>query len=83
MALTERTEISKIEIVGQWSIVQVREDTVVERDGEEIARTHHRFVVSPGDDHTGLDPKVRAICEALHTTDLISEYKASLEQEAE
>jgi len=78
MALTERKEVSKIEVVGQWSMVQVREDTVVERDGVEIARTHHRFVVAPGDSHSGLDPKVRAICEALHTQDLIDDYRDSL-----
>jgi hypothetical protein len=41
MALTERIEIDKIEIVNQW-VVQVRQATVIERDGNLVSRTFHR-----------------------------------------
>ena len=81
MALTERQEISKIEVVGPWKHIQVREDTVIERDGVEISRSHHRYVVSPGDDQTVLEDDVRAIAEVLHTVDLITAYQASQAQE--
>ena len=36
MALTERTEYDKIEVVGQYKAVQVRKATIIERDGVEI-----------------------------------------------
>ena len=38
MALTERSEYDKIEVVGPYKAVQVRRADIVERDGVEIAR---------------------------------------------
>lgn len=81
MELTEKTEISKIEVVGKYNHVQVREDVVIERNGEEIARTHQRYTVAPGDDHTKLDPKVRAICEVVHIPEVIQAYQQAQQQE--
>ena len=49
MALTERTEEDKIEVVGTFKHVQVRTATVIERGGNEISRTYHRHVLSPND----------------------------------
>ena len=48
MALTESTEYDKIEVVGQYKMVQVRKATVVKKDGEELARSFLRFVLDPG-----------------------------------
>ena len=48
MALTERFENDKIEVVGQYKAVQVRRATVIERDGVEINRSFHRHVLQPG-----------------------------------
>ena len=48
MALTERCENDKIEIVGQYKAVQVRCATVIERDGVEVTRSFHRHVLHPG-----------------------------------
>ena len=42
MALTERFENDKIEIVGQYKAVQVQKATIIERDGVEISRTFQR-----------------------------------------
>jgi len=36
MALTERTEIDQIEVVGDWN-TQVRQATIIERDGEFVS----------------------------------------------
>ena len=48
MALTESIEYDKIEVVGQYKAVQVRKATVIKRDGTEISRSFHRFVLDPG-----------------------------------
>ena len=48
MALTESLEYDKMEIVTQWKHVQVRQATVVKKDGVEIARSFHRYVLTPG-----------------------------------
>ena len=47
MAITERFENDKIEVVGSFKHVQVRRATV-ERDGVEINRSFHRYVFQPG-----------------------------------
>ena len=82
MALTERTEEDKIEIVGQYKFVQVRTATIIERDGVEISRSFHRHVVHPGMDTSGESAEVQAICAAVHTQAIIDAYNASLEATA-
>jgi hypothetical protein len=77
MALTEKTEQDKIEIVGSFKTVQVRTATVIERDGEEISRSFHRHVVQPGDDTSSESAEVQAICAAVHTAEIIAAYQAA------
>jgi hypothetical protein len=79
MALTEETGVDKIEVVGDFSHVQVRVATVIKRDGEEISRSFHRHVVAPGDDYSAEDAKVQAICAAVHTQEVIDAYAAHME----
>ena len=78
MALTERTEQDKIEVVGGFKHVQVRTSTVIERDGTEISRSYHRHVVAPNDDITGESTEVQAICNAVHTDAVKAAYAAHL-----
>ena len=78
MALTERTEQDKIEVVGSFKHVQVRTATVIERDGAEISRSYHRHVVAPNDDITGESAEVQAICNAVHTDEVKAAYAAHL-----
>ena len=79
MALTEESFADKVEIVGDFSHVQVRTATVIKRDGEEISRSFHRHVVAPGYDYSAEDAKVQAICAAVHTQDVIDAYAAHME----
>ena len=76
MALTEETVEDKIEIVGDFKMVQVRTATVIKRDGVEISRSFHRHVVAPGDDITGESTEVQAICNAVHTQTIKDAYAA-------
>ena len=48
MALTESIEYDKIEVVGEYKLVQVRKATVVKKDGTELARSFHRYTLDPG-----------------------------------
>jgi len=77
MALTEESFADKIEIVNNH--VQVRTATVIKRDGEEISRSFHRYVIQPGDDYSAEDDKVKAVCAAVHTPEVIEAYKAAQE----
>jgi urease accessory protein UreE len=78
MALEEKSVVDKIEVLllGQ---IQVRRRDQVLKDGQEIAATYHRHVLSPGDDLTNEDPRVVAIAEATWTPEVIAAYQASLE----
>ena len=84
MALTERTEIDKYEIVGQFKHIQCRHATIIERDGVEISRSFSRHVVAPDADISGESAEVQAICNAVHTQAVKDAYAAHLAaQEAE
>ena len=48
MALSESIEYDKIEVVGQYKVVQVRKATVIKKDGVELTRSFNRFVLEPG-----------------------------------
>jgi len=69
-------------VVGDFAHVQVRVATVIKRDGEEISRSFHRHVVAPGDSYADEDPKVQAICAAVHTPEAIEAYKAHMEAQS-
>ena len=81
MALTEESFADKVEVT-EAGHVQVRVATVIKRDGEEISRSFHRHVVSPGDSYADEDAKVQAICAAVHTQDVIEAYAAHMEAQA-
>ena len=76
MALTKEVTQDKIEVVGEFKHVQVRTCTKVLEDGVELSSGFHRHVVSAGDDYSAESVEVQAICEAVHTADVI-EAKAA------
>ena len=77
MALTESIEYDKIEVVGQYKHVQVRKATVIKKDGTELTRSFHRFVLDPGtldgSDNLVENPLTK---EPDGTTDITDEVKA-------
>lgn len=77
MALEKNQIVDRIEVV-EYGIVQVRTKTTILENGVEISSTFHRHVVAPGDDYTGEDDRVKAICTATHTAEVIAAYKASI-----
>ena len=88
MALTETKEDDKLEIVGHFKIVQVRESTGIKKDGVELSRKYHRFALPPGDidtnqnwtdtDISGATDEVKAICAAVWTDEVKAAYKQHL-----
>jgi len=76
MSLTKQTITDKIEIVGQFNHIQVREAIQVIEDGNVISQSYHRYVVAPGE--TSTDPKVSAVIAAVHTQDVVDSYQAHL-----
>jgi hypothetical protein len=77
MSLEKVVLVDKIEVTEN-GCVQVRTKTAIVENGEQISGAFHRHVVSPGDDYSGEDARVQAICAATHTADVIAAYKAAI-----
>ena len=88
MALTKTTEEDKIEVVGQYRIIQIREATVIKEDGKEISRTFHRDTINPGTldasdnlvdtDTSSRSAEVRGIASSVWTQAVKDAWKANL-----
>jgi len=82
MALTEETVADKIEVIGDYSHVQVRTATIIKKDGVELSRSFHRHVIQPGDDYSNEEAEVQAVCAAVHTDEVKAAYAAFLAEQA-
>ena len=78
MALTEETVQDKIEIVGDYKIIQVRTATIIKKDGVEISRSFHRHVVAPDADVSGESDDVKALATQFHTDAIKTAYAKHL-----
>ena len=81
MALTESTKIDRIEVVNNWN-VQIRQATVIERDGEFVSSTFHRWVLTPDVDISDQEQKVKDIANAAWTPEVRAAYDAFKEEQA-
>ena len=81
MALTERNEIDQME-VKSWNI-QVRQATIIERDGEFVSRTFHRWVLTPDMDISDQKQKVQDIANAAWTPEVRQAYETFKAEQAQ
>ena len=81
MALTEKIEIDKIEVID-WRI-QVRQNTTVERDGQFVSNSFHRWILVPDMDISDQDERVQAVCNAAWTDEVRTAYDAFKAAQAE
>ena len=78
MALTEKIEYDKIEVIGKYKTIGVRKATVIEKDGQELTRSFERYVLNPD---TNLSERsepneVVAICNLVWTQEVKDAWKA-------
>ena len=78
MALTKRTEIDKIEIVGEYKSIQIREAVVISENGIELSRSFHRYALSPDADLTDQPADVVSLSNIFWTDEIKAAYQASL-----
>ena len=79
MALLEKSIIDKIEVT-EINSIQIRRANIIEKDGVEITRNFHRHVITPIDDISNEDEKVKLIANAIWTNEVIAKYKQDLEK---
>ena len=82
MAITKRTEEDKIEVVGEFKMIQVRTATIIEEDGVELSRSFHRHVIAPDSDSSGGSADVKAMVAQFHTDTVKAAYKKYQEDNA-
>lgn len=76
MALEKKIYVDLIEVTENGT-VQVRTKTAILEDGAQISGSFHRHIVVPGDDYSAEDARVKAICAATHTPEVIAAYQAA------
>ena len=79
MALEKQVLVDKIEVV-EVGVVQVRTATRIVEDGNVISTSYHRHTIAPGQDYSNEDDRVKAICAATHTQEVITKYQELQEQ---
>ena len=81
MAITENTNIDQIEVVNDWNI-QVRQATTIEKDGVEIAKTFHRWSLTPDMNISNQPSNVQAIANAAWTPEVKAAYETFKAEQA-
>ena len=76
MALSKQTTEDKIEIVGDFKVIQIRTKTSVMEDGVELSASFHRHTLAPNDDISGQSAEVQAVCNAVWTDELKGAFEA-------
>lgn len=74
--------LEKIETVDHIAVVengtvQVHTKIAIMEDGKLISSSVSNHVINPGDDYSGENARVKAICKATHTASVIAAYKAA------
>ena len=70
------TVVDRIEVLADHTVA-VRYVVTVLEDGKPFADQVKGNYFKPGDDYSGEDAKVQAICAAAHTPEVITAYQAA------
>jgi hypothetical protein len=73
MALSERTIIDLIEVLESGQL-QIREANIIEKDGVTVAKTFHRYVLTPGDDISNKEQRIKDIASVVWTAEIIAKF---------
>ena len=79
MAITKQKVIDQI-TVTENGIILYREVTRIVEDEIELTKTYHRSTLTPGQDLTGIDDKVVAICNTVWTPEVVAAYQNSIKE---
>jgi len=74
MALTKTKTINKIEIVGKFKHIQVRYQTIIMEDGQQISESLSRDSFAPNIPINDLPAEVQPYATTAWTTDIVNAY---------
>ena len=81
MTQIKKNEIDRIEVIEN-GIIQVRQATITERDGQFVSRTFHRWVLTPDSDISNQEQKIQDIANAAWTPEVKVAYEAFKAEQA-
>jgi hypothetical protein len=79
MSIEKNIEIDQITVTAE-GVVMVREVTKYIENGNEISKSYHRASFDPGADVSGQNDKVKQICQAVWTPEVVAAYQAIFAQ---
>tara|TARA_R100000306_G_C4249152_1_gene79562 strand:+ start:205 stop:465 length:261 start_codon:yes stop_codon:yes gene_type:complete len=82
MALIEQTVTDKIEVVGPYKHLQVRQDKQIVDDVTNEIKAKgqwHRYTLSPGDDISGQSADIQGIANSVWTDEVKAAWAAHLD----
>ena len=81
MAITKEKIIARIEVVGEYKIIQVAYDTIIKEDGTEISRNRHRNSFTPDKDVSGEDSEIVDMANLVWTKKIKDSWQSKLDAE--
>ena len=81
MTIEKRKTIDKIEVVGDYKHIQVRERTDIIEDGAVLSSSYRRWVIEPNQDYSNEHADVQAMCQQFHTQEIINLYNTMLSEQ--
>jgi hypothetical protein len=81
MAITKEKIIARIEVVGEYKIIQVAYDTIIKEDGTEISRNRHRNSFTPDKDVSGEDSEIVDMANLVWTQKIKDSWQSKLDSE--
>jgi len=67
MAIEKTVVHDRIEVVGEYRTIQIREATIITEGDAEIARTFHRYVLDPDSNVSAETTEIKAIADVVWT----------------
>mgnify|MGYP003109349134 CR=1 FL=1 len=82
MSLKKSIKIDKIEIVGDFKILQIREATVISENNIELSKSFHRYTLSPDQDVSNQPDDIQGIANVVWTDDIKKNYSDYIYKES-
>tara|TARA_Y100000593_G_C4197364_1_gene280008 strand:+ start:451 stop:726 length:276 start_codon:yes stop_codon:yes gene_type:complete len=83
MSIVKEIKNDRIEIVGKYRQLQIREKILILENGEEISSSYHRYMLSPGDDLSNQTDEIKKICESVWTDEIKKAFQLELNKDIE
>ena len=83
MSLVKEIKKDRIEIVGKYRQLQIREKISILENGEEISSSYNRYMLSPGDDLSNQTDEIKKICESVWTYEIKKAFQLELNKDIE